>query len=366
MNVDAFSVPSGVVVAQKFLSNHAALMVVDESTRIKTPGAKRTKNIIKVGKSAVSRRILSGLPITQGPLDYFAQFQFLDPNILGFGSMYAFRNRYALLGGYLGKEVMGYANLDELIALVDPHSFRVEREECMDLPPKTYTKRFTHLGVVQKQLYDSMARDLVAEFAGGEVHATIVLTQLLRLQQITGGFLPIPEDDGSYQGRVDAIPGTNAKIQALMEVLEEAPGKVIIWARFRAELGLIANHILKEFGEGSGVLFHGGVSQADRKVALLSFQDPNSPIKYFIANAQTGGLGLTLTEAQTVVYFSNSFSLEERLQSEDRCHRGGLKHPVTYVDLVAKDTLDTKVLDALRTKKNMATLITGDRIAEWI
>lgn len=373
MNVEALSHKKGREYAEHFLLTRGpCLMAVDESSRIKNPSAKRTKAVLALGEMAAYRRILSGTPITQGPLDYFSQFKFLDPDIMGFRSYYAFRNHFAEMGGFEGKEVVGYRNLDELQELVAPYSYRVLRRECMDLPPKIHEKRYVDLNRDQERLYREMADKMVADLEGRKVTATIVLTQMMRLQQIVGGFLP-PEpvdpwagEDAVTEEEPTVIPGTNPKVQALLEVAEEAPGKMIVWARFRAELGLISQSLRDAFGRDSVAEFHGGVSTEERTRGRLAFQDPDSPVRFFVGQTETGGLGITLTEAQTVVYFSNSFSLESRLQSEDRAHRAGQERTVTYVDLVARATLDTKVLDALRSKKNMADMVTGDTLVSWI
>lgn len=380
MNVESMSHKSGVAVAEAFVAHHNAVKItVDESSRIKNPSAKRTKAVIALGKmpSVKFKRIMSGTPVPQGPLDYFAQFMFLDPNILGYSSFYSFRNHFAEMGGWEGKEVVGYRNLDELQRLVDPFSYRVLRRDCMDLPPKVYEKRYVDLTKEQERLYREMADKMVADLAGRKITATIVLTQMLRLQQIIGGFLP-PEapPDLTYEElytwkkehpeEATPIPGANPKVDALLELAEDVPGKTIVWARFRSELDIISRALKKAYGPGSVAEFHGGVSNEKRTEGRLAFQDPKSKVRFFVGQTETGGLGITLTEAEVVVYFSNSFSLESRLQSEDRAHRAGTRHTVTYVDLVARATLDTKLLDALRGKKNMADVITGDDISKWI
>ncbi len=384
MNVEAFSTPKGVKVAEQFLRSRRVLWTLDESSRIKTPGAKRTKSILKLRHFAAYRRILSGTPITGGPLDYFTQMKFLDPDILGFGSYYAFRNHFCVMisgrgaGGQEYKEIVEYKNLDELIALVDPHSFRVERADCLDLPEKIYQKFVVELSSEQKRIYKQMKRDMIAELSSLEtVTAPMVLVQILRLQQITGGFIggvhKTQEDEESVvdfvsqsESYISAIEGSNPKLLALLEIADDVVGKVIVWSRFRPEIEVISAGLRKKYGADSVVEFHGGISIDERTKARLSFQDPESPIRFFVGNPQAGGLGITLTEAQTVIYYSNSFSLEQRLQSEDRVHRIGLKHIVTYIDLLADNTVDIKVLTALREKKTLASLVQGDQWREWV
>lgn len=371
VNVEGLSSARAYEACQRFLQLHRCLMIVDESSRIKTPKAKRTKNVIKLGQLAAYRRVMSGTPVTQGPLDLYTQFKFLDPGILGFSSFYTFRNRYAVMGGFNLKQVVGYANLEELVEIIEPYSYRVTRAECIDLPPKVFERLHVDLGKEQRVAYDQMKQDMVAEHAGQKVAVTIVLTQMLRLQQIIGGFLPITtynELTELEETHVEPIKGPNAKITALTEFLEDLAetSKVIIWGRFRAELALIADTLVDRWGEDAVTVFHGGTSTRLRTEGRKRFQDPASPTRFFVGQTETGGLGITLTAADTVIYYSNSFNLESRLQSEDRAHRIGQDKTVTYVDLVARDTLDKKLLTALRSKKNLADLITGDEWREWI
>lgn len=383
VNVEGLSSTRAYEACERFLQLHRCLMIVDESSRIKTPKARRTKNVIKLGQLAAYRRVMSGTPVTQGPLDLYTQFKFLDPGILGFSSFYTFRNRYAIMGGFNLKQVVGYANLEELVELIEPYSYRVTRAECIDLPPKVFERLHVDLGKEQRVAYDQMKQDMVAEHAGQQVTVTIVLTQMLRLQQIIGGFLPITTYNDLTEleeTHVEPIQGKNAKIVALMEFLEDLAetSKVIIWARFRAEIALIADGLVARWGEDAVTEFHGGTKTAERKLGRLAFQNQTvrngkvvdlktpSPVRFFVGQTETGGLGITLTAADTVVYYSNSFNLESRLQSEDRAHRIGQDKTVTYVDLIARDTLDKKLLTALRSKKNLADLITGDDWKEWI
>lgn len=371
VNVEGLSSDRAYDACSDFLARHNVLMIVDESSRIKTPRAKRTKNVIKLGKMAKFRRVMSGTPVTQGPLDLYTQFKFLDPYILGFSSFYTFRNRYAIMGGFNAKQVIGYSNLEELVEMIDPYSYRVTRDECIDLPEKVYERLRVELSKEQRKAYDEMKNDMLTSVGGEQVSVTIALVQLLRLQQIVGGFLPITtynELTEVEETHVEPIPGKNAKIEALIELLGDLDmkAKVIIWARFRAEIELIAVTLRAKFGDDSVVEFHGGVKTEGRKEARHSFQDPKSPVKFFIGQTETGGMGITLTAANTVIYYSNSFSLESRLQSEDRAMRIGQKNRVTYIDMVAKATLDVKVLSALRGKKNVADMITGDKWKGWI
>tara|TARA_R110000851_G_scaffold126847_1_gene258598 strand:+ start:667 stop:2625 length:1959 start_codon:yes stop_codon:yes gene_type:complete len=370
-NVEGYSTGKLFEKAADFAALHKCMIVIDESSRVKTPSAKRTKNITKLGRKAKYKRIMSGTPVTQGPLDLYGQFRFLDPHILGYGSYYAFRNRYAIMGGFQQKAVVGYSYVEELVGLVDPYTYRVLRADCIDLPEKVYQKLTIQLGPEQRRAYDQMKNDMLTDLGEHKVSVTIVITQLLRLQQIVGGFLPVTTHNDLTmlsETHTEKIEGKNAKMDTLTEFLQEGDqsAKAIVWARFRAEIDMIADTLREKFGVESVVEFHGGTSADARTKARLDFQDPTSPVRFFIGQTETGGLGITLTAASLVVYFSNSFSLESRLQSEDRAHRIGQTKTVTYIDLVAEKTLDAKLLKALRAKKNLADLVTGDNVSEWV
>ena len=365
MNVEALSTSKGVRFAWKFISNHDTLMAVDESTTIKNPTAKRTKNIIKLGKYCYYRRILTGSPITRSPLDIYTQCQFLDPALLGFNSYYSFRNRYALLvdrsaGGRTFKQVVGFQNLNELNGLMQPFSYRVLKEDCLDLPDKVYTRREIEMSPEQKKIYKEIQKYAISELSNvGTVSASSVITQIIRLHQISCGF--VSTDDSV----VTDIK--NNRTEELLQILEETEGKVIIWANYRHDINRIYNLIVKEYGEDSVGTYYGDTSDADREDLITKFQDKDSPLRFFVGNTQTGGYGITLTAASTVVYFSNNYDLEKRLQSEDRAHRIGQTNKVTYIDIVCKDTVDEKIVKALRSKLNLAQTVMGEETwKEWL
>jgi len=362
MNVEAFSTDKGVKFAAKFLNSHKTLMAVDESTTIKTPTAKRTKNIIGLGKHAKYRRIMTGSPITKNPLDLYTQCEFLDPWLLDFTSYYAFRNRYAEmktmhLRGRSIQVVSEFKNLGELSETVKTFSERVLKEDCLDLPPKIFMKRHVALTADQKKIYEQMKKAAMAVLNGKMTTTMTVLTQLMRLHQITCGHFTA--DDGSTQA-VDSN-----RLNELMSILDETEGKAIIWANYQLSVGEIIQRIVKEYGEDSYVHYYGLTSQEDRQDNIRKFQnDPKC--RFIIGTPQTGGYGITLTQAHTVIYYSNSYDLEKRLQSEDRAHRIGQKKTVTYIDLIAEDTVDEKIVKALRDKINIASEVLGEELKDWI
>jgi len=363
MNVEALSTPKGLTFARKFLSCHNTLMAIDESTTIKTPRAARTKNIISIANLSKYRRILTGSPVTKSPLDLYAQCKFLNEDLLGFSSYYSFQNRYACMvdkwfGGRKVSIIKSYQRLDELSNIIEPFSYRVLKEDCLDLPEKIYIKREVELTEEQLKLYQSMKLVAMAELKGGIAKAPHVLTQLMRLHQITCGHLT------TESGEIINIE--NNRISELLNVLEEVEGKVIIWATYIHDIKNIVEAVKKWHGNDSIVEYYGEIDSDQRQKAIEKFQDLGSRTRFFVGNPQTGGYGITLTAASTVIYYSNGYDLEKRLQSEDRAHRIGQKKSVTYIDLIAENTIDEKIVKALRKKINIASEVLGEELRSWI
>ena len=381
MNIEAFATVKGVAFAKKFLMAFRTMMVIDESSAIKSPKAIRTKNLLKLSVHAKYRRILTGTPVTQGPLDLYTQFNFLDSTILRCSSYFAFRNKYAIMkemrtAGRAFMVVDGYHNVEELTRLIEHHSYRVTKSDCLDLPEKLYSKRYVELSASQRKLYNQLKKEVLVEFNGKEMSCPLALTKMMRLQQIIGGFFsPDQEFEITEDGDIvpvgnklppQAIDEINPRVESLIELLEGVNGKVIIWSRFRPEIAEIYKRVVETFGRNCCVQYHGGINNEERSQAVEDFQRDDKT-RFFIGHVQAGGKGLTLHAASTVVYYSNDFSLENRLQSEDRAHRIGQKNNVTYIDLVAPNTLDEHVVKTLREKKDVADLITGDTpIEHWL
>ena len=363
MNVEALSTKKGLDFAAKFMSCHKTMLAVDESTTIKNPTAKRTKSILQLGKQAEYRRILTGSPVTKSPLDLYTQCAFLDEFLLGFNSFYAFRNRYAHMvernfGGRRVQLIASYQRLDELSDNIKKFSYRVLKEDCLDLPDKIYTKREVELTEEQSKAYATMKSAALALLKGKMATAPHVLTQMMRLHQITCGHLK--NDDGT------TTKLKNNRMKELLGLLEEVEGKVIIWANYIYDIENIVENISEVYGNDSIVQYYGAIGTEDRATAIKKFQDPDSKVRFFVGNPQTAGYGITLTAASNVVYYSNGYDLEKRLQSEDRAHRIGQKKSVTYVDLIAPKTVDEKIVKALRKKMSIANTIMDEDWREWI
>tara|TARA_R110002124_G_scaffold172877_1_gene340410 strand:- start:2068 stop:3510 length:1443 start_codon:yes stop_codon:yes gene_type:complete len=365
MNIEAFSTSKGYEFAYKFLLGHRSLMAIDESTTIKAPTASRTKNVLKLRSLAKYRRILTGSPVTKSPLDLYTQCYFLDPDLLDFSSYWTFKTRYALManrraagGAHSYSHVIKYIRLDELNKKLDKFSTRVLKEDCLDLPDKVYMKRIVTLTPEQLKAYYEMKKFAIAELADGTMTAFSALTQIMRLHQITCGH--VTTDDG----KVKELKSN--RLSELLNILEETNDKIIIWANYRYDIQNITRTLQKKYGAESTASLYGDTHMADRDQIISDFQDKNSDLRYLVSNPKTGGYGLTLTASHTVIYYSNSYDLEVRLQSEDRAHRIGQTSKVTYIDLIAEKTVDEQIVKSLRGKINIATQVLGEDLKKWL
>ena len=362
MNVEAFSTKKGVDFAARFLNSHNTFMVIDESTTIKNPGAKSTKNIVALGKYAKYRRIMTGSPVTKSPLDLYKQCEFLDEYLLDHSSYYTFRTRYAVMrkANFNGRSVeivVGYKNLGELSDKLKPFSYRVLKDDCLDLPKKTFMKRVITLSAEQEKVYKQMKQMALAQLNGKLLTTANALSQLMRLHQITCGHFKA--NDGSTQVL------KNNRLNELSELLEEVEGKAIIWAHYQYDVQTILDAIKKEYGEEAVVDYYGKTPNEERQDNIQKFQsDPRC--RFLVGTPSTGGYGLTLTAASTMIYYSNGYDLEKRQQSEARIDRIGQEKPMTYIDIICEDTVDERIVKALRKKINIATEIMGEELKEWI
>jgi len=363
MNVEAFSTKKGKLFAYKFLACHRSMMAIDESTTIKNPSAIRSKTIVDLGKNVLYKRILTGSPVTKSPLDLYNQCSFLDPWLLDQQSYYAFKNRYAItrkinVSGRQVEIVVGYRNLAELSNQLKPFSFRCLKDDCLDLPEKTYMKRIIQLTDEQQKVYDQMKKMALAELNGKLTTTATVITQLMRLQQITAGHFK------SNDGDVQILK--NNRLDELLNVLFEMEGKAVIWAHWRQDIEIIVEAIKKEYGDNSVVTYFGDTSVEDRQKAIKAIQDPTSQVRFIVGTPQTGGYGITLTGASTMIYYSNGYDLEKRQQSEARIDRIGQTKNMTYIDIIAEKTIDERIVTALRNKVNIASQVMGEELKEWI
>ncbi len=376
MNIDALNTEAGFTYAKRFLNCTRALMAIDESSRIKNPSSGRTQAIMRIHHLAEVRRIATGTPVTNAPMDVFAQMEFLESGLLGTTSYRAFTAEYADLLSSTSPMMMNMArrnpraahaqivarnedgtprwrNLEKLQQLLAPHSFRVLKKDCLDLPEKIYQQTFFELSSKQQRAYELLREELrieVETLEAPELMTVSKLAALIKLQQITSGFVITPQRDVQY------VSDDNPRLEALLDFLEDVQGKIIVWARFKEELRAVAAALAK--AGWNVVEYHGDVNDADREAAVDSFQ--NGAATAFVGQPQSGGIGLTLTAANTVIYYSNDYNSETRKQSEDRAHRIGTKANVVYVDLIAVGTVDESISRALQRKSQLASAILGD------
>lgn len=365
MNVESFSSLKGKQAGEWMGRALGAkgLIAIDESTTIKNHKAKRTKALIKIASGFKYRRLLTGSPITKSPMDIYSQCEFLRPGLLGYDSYYAFQGRYAVvqrktMGQHAFQQIVGFRNLDELTNKIDTFSYRVLKQDCLDLPDKIYTVRYVGLTKEQRDMYNSIRQHAMVMLDNGEMStAPAVITQMLRLQQIMSGHLKT--DDG------ETIYFPSQRLDALEEIINEHDGKAIIWSRFRHDIQSITDMLNAKFGEGCAAAYYGDTSDDERNRIVQDFQQSDR-LKYFVGNPATAGYGLTLTEANLVVYYANDFNLETRSQSEDRAHRIGQKNNVTYVDLISEGTIDEKIVKSLQSKIDISAKVLGEEARTWL
>lgn len=351
------------------------MMICDESSKIKHATSQRSKVAWQVGKTVEYRNILTGTPITQSAEDIFSQYRFLKPAIFGAFAT-AFRGTYLMMGGWENRQIIGYRNIADLFAKIFSVGIRFEKEMCLDLPKKVYSTRFARLDEETSEKYKQLEKECIASFGGKIIATPLVLTKLIKLSQVVNGF--VYEQDEAGKHVATHVFKKNPKMEVLEELLDEVlPNKVIIWTRFKYEIELITG-LLKErasrtaktgkkFGHAT---IHGGVPQFQRGDEVRRFQtDPACQV--FVGQVATAGLGITLTAATYTVYFSNSYALEDRLQSEDRNHRIGQTKSVSYVDIVAtlhngRRTIDADVLEIIKGKASFANEVSRALISRMM
>ena len=366
INIEAFSRSSGIKAVEDLINEYhdSMMVIVDEATTIKNRTAKRTKALTIICKPIAFKSILTGSPVTKSPLDLFSQCNFLNPELLGYTSFYAFRARYCVMKTIAlaasGKQValpLYFTNLDELEKKLKSFSFRVKKKECLDLPDKVYTKRYVDLKGDQLQTYSSLKLYARTIFEDQEASYSNKLTEIVKLHQVCCGY--VVSDEGVKKDL------NNPKLDELMNILDETDGKIIIWANYIYNLENIIKKLQDKFGSMSVVSIYGDVPVEARSSAVKNFQE-NKNVRFFVGNPTTGGYGLNLTAANTVIYFSNSYDLKVRQQSDDRAHRIGQKNNVTYIDLVVRNTIDEFILKALNKKIKISGQTLGEEVLQYL
>ena len=370
ISYNAFMTKKGKDTVWKFLRRRRALYVLDEAHNIKTPGAKRTKSIVASGRYATHRRILTGTPIAVGPFDIYSQIRFLDETFWkrrGIQGAVEFRQHFGEwftraecqeLHGYDPgfDKLIRYKNLDQLEEWIAEISDRVLKEDVLDLPPKLYSKRYVEMTAQQKNIYDELAEEFYYEFEDGEIiDGELPIVRLLRFQQVLCNYVPTEGEEP-----VRLLGNKNPRLDAMEDIRDETFHPAIVWARFRHDV----DQLMDLLGD-KAVRYDGAVDDDQAEKNKLAFQ--RGDVQWFVGTAQKGGPGLTLHSAKTMVYYSNSFRLIDRLQSEDRAHRAGMDdNPVNYIDICCPGTVDEKIISNLRDKRDIASTLLGDELREWI
>jgi SNF2 family DNA or RNA helicase len=365
INVEALSTKRGFDACVDYLKeNKLNFVVLDESTTIKNRSAKRTKNILALQRLSHMRRILTGSPITKSPLDLYTQCQFLSPELLGFSSYLAFRNRYAEMtdipvgSGRFISVPKYYKRLEELEQKLKQFATRIRKDQCLDLKPKVRQKRYIELEGESKKIYEKLRTNALAIVEDSTISFSNKLTEIIKLHQVCNGFTK--NDDG------EILTLHKSKINALDEILEETDGKVIVWANYLYNIHEIIKFLEDKYGKESVVSIYGDINVQKRKEAVDRIQT-DSKTRFLVGNPTTGGFGLTLTAVNTVIYYSNNYNLEVRMQSEDRAHRMGQKGTVVYIDIVAKGTLDEAIMKSLTSKGQIAAKTLGEEnLRSWL
>lgn len=357
----------------QFLKQRRCLYVLDESHRIKGAGTKTSKAAVASAKYAPYRRILTGTPYLNSPFDYYPQVRFLDPNYWiqnGFPNLACFKSHFSITQqfetrqGQRFQKVVAYRNEEDLTELLKPISSRLTKAEALPwLPERTYSPVAVELSKAQRELYTALTEEYLDAFRKFEAATEVELaepppdpmTTLLRLQQIVCGYYPTGDEDDLVQ-----LDKKNPRVDQAVQICDNTTGQVIIWARFTKDI----ENLLEALGTDRAARYDGKINAAEKERSLERFRD--GEVQALVMNQQAGGTGLTLNEASTTIYFSNSYSLGDRLQSEARNHRAGQKNAVTYYDLFSPGTVDEQILAALRGKIEMASVLNGDELAEWL
>jgi SNF2 family DNA or RNA helicase len=361
MGLESLSVKQGAGKAfeylWQFMKDNECAMVIDEAHLIKNPSANRAKNVMELGGMAKFRFAGTGTPITNNLLDLYTPYQFINPDILGIGNFYSFKNRYTIKGGFENKEIIGYDNVDELMSLIKPWTFQATKEDMEDLPPKIHMEPVVVPMIKeQRKIYDDIRKNRVAEIESmqdKELVVQSILQTYTLLHQICAGYISYDGDQGGREKQWIVEPDKNPKYKELISILEDNPQvQFNIWTKHLIELEAVYKLLNKR---AKTIKLHGSMSKDDREKAIEDFVEGRA--KYMIATQETGGTGLTFTNCSNVIYLSNSFKFGDRVQSEDRNHRIGTKKAVTYTDIIMQNSIESRVLEVLREKKSLSDFI---------
>lgn len=343
IGLESMSSSNRVTLAAHELVTESSYVVVDESSYIKGHNARRTQRITTLAARARYRLLLTGTPLSQGIVDLFAQMRFLSPSILGYHSFYSFAANHLEYSERHPGLVVAAHNVPHLAAKIQPYVYQVSKAECIDLPDKLYESRYYTMTVAQRDAYEQAKYDLLLNVPDDEITSYTLFKLFTVLQQIVAGFV----NEGR---RVMNLP--HKRLEQLDAALASIPAaaKVIIWCKYLYSLDVIANRLTTTHGAGTVAVYHGGLDEHNRHVEIERFRQS---ARFLIATQATGGHGLTINEAHHVIFYENGFKYAERAQAEDRCHRIGQTQPVTYIDIVCRDSIDERIQSSLAGKGNV-------------
>ena len=342
VGIESMSSSNRVVLAIRKILTEKTMVVLDESSYIKGHRSMRTERITYLSKDCKYRLIMTGTPLSQGVVDMYAQMRFLSPNILGYNSFYSFAANHLEYSDKFPGLIVRSHNTKYLAAKIQPYTYQVTKQECLDLPEKTYESRYFYMTLEQRHYYEMAKDEILNEFV--EDWDSIAIFRLFTaLQEIVCGF---------WNRKDVLIEMDSRRVRTLMAAIQEIPPeeKIIIFTKFQHDVDVISREIVREYGEDSIATFTGQVPDKKRPEEVDKFRNGT---RFFIATQSCGGHGLTLNEAHYVIFFNNAFKYSERVQAEDRCHRIGQEHKVTYIDIHCLNSIDDRISDALREKGNV-------------
>jgi hypothetical protein len=353
VGIESMSAGGMASICARFLDTHSKVAgIVDESSKIRNPTKIRSKRIVDLGAQCVRRVAKTGTPMTKGPMNLFMQFQYLDPDIIGIGDYYSFRNRYAVMGGYENKQIVGYDHLDELSQIVAPYVYEVRRKDAYEIPEPQFQMRTVTMSDEQRAVYKEFRKH------GGINHMVPknVLEYALRLHEICQGFIGIRDPDGPKNKdgepivvRQHLIPwDKNPKILEVEDIFEEVGCGVIIWCQYVEEMDnfkLLLQKVGWSWSEYSGR------NVKSRDMEKKAFQDGDTDC--FLAMQSVGDMGLELSRAHTAIWPSNGRDYESRIQSEARTQSKAQTHSVMNIDIIMERSVDEVYYRALQEKQDL-------------
>lgn len=349
IGIESMSSSTRMVLAANKLITARSMVILDESSYIKGHASKRTTRITALGAKAKYRLILTGTPLSQGVVDLYAQMRFLSPKILGYNSFYSFAANHLEYSEKFPGRIVRSHNTRYLAAKTKPYVYQITKEECLDLPDKLYETRYFHFTDEQGHEYRLAKEEILAELEKENFDSTVIFRLFTVLQEIVCGFW-----NRRVKGKFQLIEFRHYRLETFMEAVADVPEseKIIVWAKFQYDIKHIAKALIDQYGEESVALFHGGIREKDRPNQVELFR---GPARFFVSTPSCGGHGLTLNESHYVIFYNNGFKYSERLQAEDRNHRIGQSHKVTYIDIHCADSIDDRIAKALSDKEDAAT-----------